>query len=104
MFEAWGTRLQLRPPSDVALQSAERKYAPYVEQTNGHASAPMEGSQTGIQEFSGIDYINRKTARPEQIEPEKDVFNPPVRSSSPIKTVAGIERPFTQSQELGYND
>ena len=58
----------------------------------------------GFKEFSGIDYINRKIAKPEHLEPGKYVFDPPVRTSSPIKTVQGIERPFTQSLELGYDE
>ena len=32
------------------------------------------------------------------------IFDPPVKSSSPIKTVQGIERPFTENTEFGYTD
>jgi hypothetical protein len=58
----------------------------------------------GFKDFGGIEYINKKLPKPEVLEPGKFEFNPPVRSSSPIKTVEGIERPFDHSTELGYND
>jgi hypothetical protein len=58
----------------------------------------------GFKDFSGIDYINKKGPRPAKIEYGPYVFDPPVRSSSPIKTVGGIARPFDHSTELGYND
>ncbi len=58
----------------------------------------------GFKDFSGIDYINKKLPKPENLEARKYEFNPPVKSSSPIKTVAGIERPFTHNPELGYKD
>jgi hypothetical protein len=58
----------------------------------------------GFKDFSGIDYINKKQPKPADFLPGKYEFNPPVRSSSPIKTVEGIERPFDHSTELGYTD
>jgi hypothetical protein len=58
--------------------------------------------QLGFKDFAGIDYINRKESRPEQIEPGKYEFIPPVRKSSPIRTAEGIHRPFETSHELGY--
>jgi hypothetical protein len=60
--------------------------------------------QLGFKDFSGIEYINKRLPKPEHLEPEKYEFNPPVRSSSPIKTPEGIERPFDHSTELGYTD
>jgi len=58
----------------------------------------------GFKEFSGIDYINKKTAKPEPLNVGKYEFNPPVKSSSPIKTISGVERPFSYNLELGYRD
>jgi hypothetical protein len=58
----------------------------------------------GFKDFSGIDYINKKLPKPENAEVRKYEFNPPVKSSSPIKTPVGIERPFTHNTELGYKD
>jgi hypothetical protein len=58
----------------------------------------------GFKEFSGIDYINRKTAKPENREAGKYIFDPPVRTASTIKTAQGVDRPFTHNVELGYND
>jgi hypothetical protein len=58
----------------------------------------------GFKDFSGIGYINNKLPKPEQNEPGKYEFIPPVRKSSPIRTVAGVERPFKQSLELGYDE
>ena len=58
----------------------------------------------GFKDFGGIDYINKKVQRPEKITYGPYVFDPPVRSSSPIKTVNGIARPFDHSTELGYAD
>jgi len=58
----------------------------------------------GFKDFSGIDFINKKLPEPNHFEPRKFELNPPVRSSSPIKTPDGIERPFDRSTELGYAD
>lgn len=58
----------------------------------------------GFKDFSGIEYINNKLPKPEHFEPGKYEFNPPIRSSSPIKTAEGVERPFDHSTELGYTD
>jgi len=58
----------------------------------------------GFKDFSGVDYVNKKLAKPENTEYKKYKFDPPVKSSSPIKTPAGVERPFTQNTELGYKD
>jgi hypothetical protein len=58
----------------------------------------------GFKDFGGIDYINKKLPKPESIGFGKYEFDPPVKSSSPIKTPAGVERPFTQNTELGYRD
>jgi hypothetical protein len=58
----------------------------------------------GFKDFSGIEYINKRLPKSEHFEPGKYKFSPPVRSSSPIKTPDGIERPFDHSTELGYAD
>jgi hypothetical protein len=58
----------------------------------------------GFKDFNGIDYINKKTLRQKDKRSGPYVFDPPVRSASPIKTVAGIERPFDHSTEIGYAD
>jgi len=58
----------------------------------------------GFKEFSGVDYINKKIPKPEHLDAGKYIFDPPVRTASPIKTVQGVERPFTQSLELGYDE
>jgi hypothetical protein len=58
----------------------------------------------GFKDFSGIEYVNKKLAKPEDGRYEKYEFNPPVKTASPIKTVQGVERPFTQNTELGYTD
>lgn len=58
----------------------------------------------GFKDFSGIDYINKKLPKPENTGFGKYEFDPPVKSSSPIRTPAGVERPFTQNTELGYRD
>jgi hypothetical protein len=58
----------------------------------------------GFKEFSGVDYINKKAPKPEHLDAGKYIFDPPVRTASPIKTVQGVERPFTQSLELGYDE
>jgi hypothetical protein len=60
--------------------------------------------QLGFKDFSGIEFINKKLPEPENIQAGPYIFDPPVKSSSPIKTVVGIERPFDHSTELGYND
>jgi hypothetical protein len=58
----------------------------------------------GFKEFGGVDYINKKAPKPEHLDAGKYIFDPPVRTASPIKTVQGVERPFTQSLELGYDE
>src|SRR5712692_8152900 len=58
----------------------------------------------GFKDFSGVDYVNKKLAKPENTGFGKYEFDPPVKSSSPIRTPAGVERPFTQNTELGYKD
>jgi hypothetical protein len=58
----------------------------------------------GFKDFSGLDYINKRTVRPRNVKYGPYVFDPPVRSASPIKTVTGIERPFDHSTEIGYAD
>jgi hypothetical protein len=58
----------------------------------------------GFKDFNGIDYINKKLPKPENTGFGKYEFDPPVKSSSPIRTPAGVERPFTQNTELGYRD
>lgn len=58
----------------------------------------------GFKDFSGVNYINKKLPKPENYAYGKYEFDPPVKSSSPIKTPAGVERPFTQNTELGYQD
>ena len=60
--------------------------------------------QLGFKDFSGIDYINRKTAKPEKLEVKKYEFISPVKSFLPIKSIDGIPRPFSHSVELGYKD
>lgn len=58
----------------------------------------------GFKDFGGLDYINRKGVRNRDARPGAYVFDPPVRSASPIKTITGIERPFDHSTEIGYAD
>jgi hypothetical protein len=58
----------------------------------------------GFKDFGGIEYINKKLPEPEHIAAGPYIFDPPVRTSSRIKTIEGEERPFKQSFELGYND
>jgi len=58
----------------------------------------------GFKDFSGIDYINKKLPVPADLEPGPYRFDPPVRTSSRIKTTEGEERPFRHSLEIGYND
>jgi hypothetical protein len=58
----------------------------------------------GFKDFSGLEYVNKKQARPENAGYGKYEFNPPVKTASPIKTIQGVERPFTQNTELGYTD
>ncbi len=60
--------------------------------------------QLGFRDFYGIDYINKKTQRPDRIEFKKYEFNPPVKSSSGINKAEGVNRPFDRSVELGYHD
>lgn len=58
----------------------------------------------GFKDFYGVDYINKKLSRPENIEVPKYKFKTPVASFSMINKAEGIARPFSQSVELGYND
>ena len=58
----------------------------------------------GFKDFHGIDYINKKLPKPEKIEVKKYEFKPPIKSFSAINTKDGLERPFDESVELGYND
>lgn len=60
--------------------------------------------QLGFKDFYGIDYINKKSPKPEKIEVKKYEFNPPVASFSKINTPGGLDRPFKKSIELGYAD
>lgn len=60
--------------------------------------------QLGFKDFGGIEYINKKLPVPDKIEAGPYIFDPPVRASSRIKTIDGVERPFATSQEIGYND
>jgi hypothetical protein len=58
----------------------------------------------GFKDFSGLEYVNKKQARSENFSYGKYLFDPPVKTASPIKTIQGVERPFTQNTELGYTD
>ena len=58
----------------------------------------------GFKDFSGIDYINKKLPKPEKMEVSKYEFKPPIKTFSTINTIDGLERPFSESIELGYND
>lgn len=58
----------------------------------------------GFKDFNGIDYINRKSPKPEKIELTKYEFTPPIKSFSTINTIDGLDRPFKESVEIGYND
>ena len=60
--------------------------------------------QLVFKDFHGIDYVNKKLPKPERIEVKKYEFNPPIKSFSTINTNNGLERPFKESIELGYND
>jgi hypothetical protein len=53
----------------------------------------------GFKDFSGIEYINKKLPKPEDFEPGKYEFIPPVRKSSPMTA-----RPFDHSVEVRYAD
>ena len=58
----------------------------------------------GFKDFYGIDYINKKLPKSEKREVPKYKFNPPIASFSTINKTEGMERPFSKSFELGYND
>ena len=58
----------------------------------------------GFKDFYGVDYINKKLAKPEKTSYPKYEFNPPVKSFSKINKPEGLDRPFASSIELGYND
>ena len=58
----------------------------------------------GFNDFSGVDYINKKLPKPTKDDYPKYVFKPPVKTFSPIDTPEGFERPFADSVKLGYND
>lgn len=60
--------------------------------------------QLGFKDFSGIDYINKKLPKPEQMEIKKYEFNPPIKSFSSINTKDGLDRPFGNSVEIGYRE
>ena len=58
----------------------------------------------GFKDFYGIDYINKKSPKPEKLNYPRYEFNPPVKSFSTINKSQGLDRPFGKSIELGYND
>lgn len=58
----------------------------------------------GFKDFNGIDYINKKLPKPENLQVKKYEFNPPIKSFSTINSIDGLERPFGESIEIGYAD
>lgn len=58
----------------------------------------------GFKDFHGIDYINKKSPKPEKINIPRYEFKPPITNFSKINTPCGQERPFAKSIELGYKD
>jgi hypothetical protein len=58
----------------------------------------------GFKDFKGIDYINKKLPKPENMDIPKYEFNPPIHSLKPIRSAEGVRRDFVHSIELGYND
>lgn len=58
----------------------------------------------GFRDFNGVDYINKKLPEPEELSYQKYEFNPPVKCFSTINKPNGLDRPFSNSIELGYND
>lgn len=60
--------------------------------------------QLGFKDFYGVDYINKKLPKPDNVEAKKYEFNPPIKTFLPIKSIEGLERPFASSVELGYKD
>jgi len=59
--------------------------------------------QLGFKDFHGVDWINKKQAKPDlKIEPYR--FDPPVPSLPQIRSPEGIHRPFDSSIELESED
>ena len=58
----------------------------------------------GFRDFNGVDYINKKLPEPEELSYQKYEFNPPVKCFSTINKPNRLDRPFSNSIELGYND
>ena len=57
----------------------------------------------GFKDFSGIDYINKKTEKPAKLKVDPYPIELPVPKSTSIVN-EGFTRPFSKSVELGYND
>lgn len=58
----------------------------------------------GFKDFCGINYINNKSSKPENLEIKKYEFKLPIPSFSNIKSIDGLNRSFMKSVELGYNE
>jgi len=60
----------------------------------------------GFKDFSGIDYINKKLPRPENLTYKNYEFTPPVKSFSSINKNEGVERFYKGGDvvELGYSN
>jgi len=56
----------------------------------------------GFRNFIGIEYINKKTAQPTQIDTRPYPIELPVPKSTPITAAEGFSRPFDKSVEVGY--
>lgn len=60
--------------------------------------------QLGFKDFHGVDYINKKTTKPENFDAGPYIFEPPVPSLPSIRSVEGITRPFSDRTELETSD
>jgi SAM-dependent methyltransferase len=60
--------------------------------------------QLGFQNFSGLDYINKKLPYPVDFKAEPYEFKTPVPTLRKIQSPEGESRPFSSSIELGYDD
>lgn len=58
----------------------------------------------GFQDFGGIEYINKKLPKPENLQVPPYEFHPPLVSLSKVKSIEGEKRPFARSMELGYDE
>ena len=58
----------------------------------------------GFKDFEGIEYINKKMPRPVHRNMPPYEFHPPLVSLPIVKSLAGEQRLFSRSVELGYDD